>query len=72
MGHIENDRPGIIASLKTKLSDDIFHILIDGNHRAVKSFREGKEFRVVVLSIEETWGCIIGESRHLLRDSGED
>ena len=38
------------------------HILIDGNHRAVRAHREGREFKAIVLTPQETWEIASGLS----------
>jgi len=56
VAHVDETIPGIIAFFE---HDGIKgHVLIDGHHRAAKCVQLGKEFRVCVLSPEESVACI--------------
>ncbi|HET6425073.1 MAG TPA: hypothetical protein VFG20_15410 [Planctomycetaceae bacterium] len=55
--HVHLGRPGILAHVTYHLEDGrtvIAHVLIDGNHRAARSLRDGIPFRVYLLNEEET------------------
>ena len=55
--HVNMGRPGIIAHVTYHLDDGetvTAHLLIDGNHRATRSLREGRPFFVYLLTEEET------------------
>lgn len=68
----EPERPGLIATLlwKKKPDDDLGKsftaLLIDGNHRAVRAFRERREFRAVMLTPQESWDILSGFTKSLL------
>ena len=55
--HVNLSRPGIIAQVTYHLDDGqtvTAHLLIDGNHRAARSLKEGRPYYVYVLSEDET------------------
>ena len=56
---VDITQPGIVAQMTFKAEkgrpEQHFSMLIDGNHRAVKALKENKEFRVYVLTPEESW-----------------
>ncbi len=55
--HVNMGRPGIIAHVTYHLDDGetvTAHLLIDGNHRAARSLKEGCPFFVYLLTEEET------------------
>jgi hypothetical protein len=57
------DRPGIIAViLHKKKKEDVKQpysaVLIDGNHRAVRAYREKREFKIITLTPQETWDIL--------------
>ena len=64
LAHLEDvNRPGIIATvLWAKPGDGAKYsaILIDGNHRAVRAAREGREFKAIMLTPTETWKIMSG------------
>jgi hypothetical protein len=64
LDHIqEPERPGIIATVfwaKPGGGRKYSAILIDGNHRAVRAFREGREFKAIMLTPTETWKIMSG------------
>jgi|SRR5271157_5526441 len=68
----EPERPGLIATVlhKKKVGDDqrsgYLPLLIDGNHRAVRAFREGREFKAVMLTPQESWSILSGPTKSLL------
>jgi hypothetical protein len=65
LAHIpEPEKPGVIATILWKKSNggpEYSAILIDGNHRAVRSFREGREFRAVMLTPQESWDILLDQ-----------
>ncbi len=55
--HVKMGKPGIIAFVTYHLEDGqtvTAHLLIDGNHRAARSLKEGRPFFVYLLTEEET------------------
>ena len=55
--HVNLGRPGIIANVTYPLEDGqtiTAHLLIDGNHRAARSLKEGRPFCVYLLTEDET------------------
>jgi len=64
LSHIQDpERPGILATVLWAKPGDgpkMYAILIDGNHRAVRAHREGREFRAIMLTPTETWGIMSG------------
>jgi hypothetical protein len=55
--HVRLGRPGIIAHVQYPLENGqtvTAHLLIDGNHRAARSLKEGLPFFVYLLNEEET------------------
>jgi hypothetical protein len=69
LAHLQDpNRPGIIAMLLWKKPQGDSNaakcsaILIDGNHRAVRAFREGREFRAIMLTPQETWKIMSGHT----------
>jgi hypothetical protein len=64
---VDITRPGIVATFSYKATKQYptvkpTYILIDGNHRAKKALRTGQEFKVTVLSPEETWKVMFNET----------
>jgi hypothetical protein len=59
LAHLNDlDRPGVIAVILYKKpmgESKYMSILIDGNHRAVRAHREGREFKAIVLTPQESW-----------------
>lgn len=60
--HLQNvdiTKPGIVAQITFKAEkgrpEQHASTLIDGNHRAVRAIKEDKEFRVYILTPEESW-----------------
>lgn len=66
--------PGIAAEVTFKAnpkrgqSESKNYILIDGNHRAKKALREGKEFKVYVLTPEESWQVMHNTPAFLMKN----
>lgn len=60
MQTVDEKKPGIVAIItykpdKAHPEAKSYHILIDGAHRAKKSLILGVEFKVYVLTLEESW-----------------
>jgi len=64
MKTVDITKPGIVAVAinkadpKRNLGEKPFSILIDGNHRAARALQENKEFKVYVLTPEESWKAL--------------
>lgn len=61
---VDITRPGIVANFSYKPTkrhptSAPTYILIDGNHRAKKALRTGQEFKVNILTPEETWEVML-------------
>lgn len=55
--HVSIGRPGIIAHVTYHLDDGqtiVAHLLIDGNHRAARSLKDGLPFFAYLLDADET------------------
>ena len=67
LAHIEDPlRPGILATIlwaKPEGGPKMSAILIDGNHRAVRAHREGREFKAIMLTPTETWKIMSGMTK---------
>ena len=62
IGHVNPDRPGIIAHVKYTTADGEVihgHALIDGNHRAARCLQLGRPFFVYILSEEESERVVV-------------
>jgi hypothetical protein len=60
VSHVQT--PGIIACgcVKSGEKNTLFCYLIDGSHRAVAAVRAGRTFEAYVLSLYETFRCVVG------------
>jgi hypothetical protein len=74
MQTVDITKPGIAAEVTFKANEkrgqkeSKNYILIDGNHRAKKSLREGQEFKVYVLTAQESWQVMHNTSAFLLKN----
>jgi len=62
IGHVNPDRPGIIAHVKYMTGEGELihgHALIDGNHRAARCLQLGRPFFVYILSEEESERIVV-------------
>jgi hypothetical protein len=62
INHVDPSEPGIIAHLfyRTEDGERIHaHLLIDGNHRAARSLRDGRPYHAYLLSEEESQDILL-------------
>jgi len=73
LAHLQDpERPGILATVLWAKPDGgpkMSAILIDGNHRAVRAHREGREFKAIMLTPTETWKIVDGLTKCIVNPS---
>lgn len=56
--------PGIAAPILDQ--GQVVYVIIDGIHRAVRAYRDGQPFIVLILSDEDSRACILGNPEGLI------